>query len=609
MLAHEEQTKPILNFEYLFLNLFSKIKKNQSHLQTAKTIVQSLAHSFSQQKDIEEFMSKFQFSSNEEAFIARLEWHKTHGYLPKGLPDPHAVRLTPQNLQEKLDEAFNQYLAEIIEKFLTAKCPNQLKTGVAGLFYFLEGKDILIKLLTYLIAEFGFKQLVDPHAFALALLIGNGVETMDYELDGFGREKKSLVLRIGQEIMSKATYEKASSSSLITIFENSGLKSSPGSFEAFLQKKAAKEQLKERISSIFHQMIKPENYQHPDIFLKNMRKKVEQVPVVNTAMLGLHLLINGSFFSFNYLFKNKAETSSFSSYMFRHLAGKNLTNYFAERMVELVYHPSWRITLLQIIESIFSDQGQNPEGQEKDINHLLLKKNLHKITEFVFEHFTKNSSVPLKDNLGPLLEHFNGDTILKLFLNLLKPSETPLIDKILKSILPTVEELLFYTRVIDSFRKESVSFDGDAKFWEFFLRETLNQLVAIEIRKKSINSDPIPLAEMAAIRQEIVKKLLSLKQQELRSLLSKLPQSNPTLDSQTWNIIGHRDSCETESLKIEDSKLVQPLDEQQAVKFKEQSIHPSSRSSSTSTHKEILKDLDSEFEELLDEVEDNFIVI
>jgi hypothetical protein len=367
------------------------------------------------------------------------------------------------------------------------------------------------------------------------------LEVMDYDLEGFGRGKREVILKTGQKMMVEAIHSN-SHDSIEDIFNQSGLKYSPKSFEAFLQKKEAKEELKKTISSMLHQAIKKNNFQHPDLILKETREKVGQIPFIRAATLGLHLLINGTFFSLGYLFQTKDSHQSFLSWMLRHFSGKKLTDYLAERIVELIYHPSWRMTLLHLIEQTLSPNFQKT-GEIK--NKEILKEELLKITSFLFEHFTSPSTFPFQENMGSLIEKISGDTVLKIFLDALQTKGPPLIEKCLNSFSPTLKESLLHTRVVNSFRKEAVYFEGDAKFWEYFLREYLNQLVHVQIKQEGGYSDRLTLTQHLDTREKIVEQLLSLNQEELRLLLSQLSQTDLLLENQLWEMIPFNKSEET----------------------------------------------------------------
>ncbi len=547
-LVHQKSLEPVVDFEHLFLNLFCKMTASapKDHRQLAEAMVKSFAVSLSQQKEIDQYLKDIQLNDDQEgAFIARLKWHKNHHSLPKGLPDPDLVRLTKHNLQEKLDEALDQYLKEKIHKFLERSCPKQLKTGVSGIFYFLEGKDILVRLFSSLIAELGIKQLVDPHLFAMAILNGSGVETMDYELEGFGRDKRSLILKTGQKIMADSLLQNSLGSLLVKTFEESGLKHSPASTEDIFQKRKAKKELTKYISDILHKTFKPSHFQHPESFFKATREEMAQVPLVGTAVIGLHLLINGSIFACAYPLRNPDDNStSLPLWMFQHLSGKKLTDFLAERIVDLIYHPSLRITLMQLVDILTSEDSKEASPQNQT-----LKDDLNEITEFLFNHFTESINIPFREKITSLVEHFSGDALLKIFLDSLQPKETSLLEKGITSLLPTLKELLLYTRVLESFRQDAVFFEGDAKFWEYFIRESLNQHIAIQAQQNA--EKPLSLTELFAAREKIVDSMLGMESKQLRMILAHPPEIDMSLDGQPWNEISN-ETAPTKSDKLEE---------------------------------------------------------
>ena len=116
----------------------------------------------------------------------------------------------------------------------------QFKKGLLGALYFLEGRDLLIGLFTFLISEYGYKQLADPDLFALAILNNLVIEPMEYELDGFSRTSRKTILTTGQKMMKAAL----NNAPVADIFKAGRLKQSPGSGEGIFQKLETKALLK-----------------------------------------------------------------------------------------------------------------------------------------------------------------------------------------------------------------------------------------------------------------------------------------------------------------------------------------------------------------------------
>ena len=527
-LMHQDVVNFFVNFEHLFLRLLNKILNEPSKLNINpfEILVKSLAISLSQKKEMETYLSQFSFKSEEDTFIARLEWLKKHECLPKGLPDPEQVSLTSQNLAIELDKAASQYLEEYMVHFVQLICPQEFKRGLLKIIYFLEGKDILIQLFAYLINEFGIKQLADPHLLTLAILTSSGIEVMDYECEGFGRHKSHLILQTGKKIMSQALNPEANSLDLVRIFQEAGLKLAPKSFEGILQKKEAKERLEKHLSTTIYTMAKSEDFQHPDNILKTLEQKTCHVPFIGAATTSLHFLTNVTSFSFHYFFKHRQENISYPEFMLKHLMGKKSTDYLAQRIVALIYDPSWRIIVMQLID-LFLASLKEPEKQPSILKIFTLQKDIQIIAKYLFDYFTQPTESVILKNIDPG-GYLKVEDVLNLFSGSVQSKDVYL-QKIVKSFLPTIKELLLYTVVIESFRKEGVVFEGDAKFWEYFLRASLNQLVENKIQQQLGPSQTPTLTQLFEFRDQEVDRLLSLSQPELRSVLSKLSDSTQTL--------------------------------------------------------------------------------
>jgi hypothetical protein len=539
LLTGKHNLEPLINFEHLLLNLCIKLTSQKGDDARSKrlmqTAIKSLGRSLGYQPSIETFLNGHPFHSKEEQMIGRLEWHACQGILPEGLPNPHVIALTPANLNQELDHALSERVEKIATRFLQQVSLESLNRGLLGAVYFLEGKDFLIQLLTYLTAEFGIKQLVDPHLFALAILYAGGVEVAEYELDGFGRGKTKNVVFTGQQMIKEHLKERSDWKSTQKIFDQSQLKSSPGSTEAILQRYEAKRRLRKFIASLIYGMIKGEELQY-DSMLKGVRERASKLPIVGVATVSLHVLINGMFFSFGYLFRDaKQSETSYLSWLAKNFSGKKLSNYFADKVVDLIYHPSWRITLMQLIDDLLHAIDNPPPMGPPEETPPFKEEDLKPITDFLFQHFIKDSQIPFEGNIVPLIDYFTREGLLAQFRQLMRPSNDSLLEKALESLLPTMKELILYCRLVDAFRTEKVFFEGDQKFWEIFTRESLNRLTASDILRTKGRSTRISLAEISAIRIRHVDHLLKLNMQDLRIFLSDIPESSPMLDR--WEVI------------------------------------------------------------------------
>lgn len=531
-LVGKHNLEPLLSFEHLLLNICAKLKaesgKDNLSVHLIKRAVRSLGQSLKMQPHIEHFIEKLLLDSPQERFIARLEWHKRNNSLPKGLPNPATTALTPSNLDEELDKALTERINGLVRNLLNNVAPDSLKRGFLGIIYFLEGKDFLVQLLGYLISEFAVKQLVDPHLFALAILYASGEEVADFELDGFGRNKLGQVVFVGQNMMKESLKPGASWESIKKIYDSSQLKAAAGGFEGLMQKKEAKEKLRQFIAQLLYQMVKGEDLQY-DSLLKGVRERASQLPVVGMATITLHGLINGMFFSFGYLFRDEKQTdTSFLSWMAKNFSGKGLCNFLADRVVDLIYHPNWRITLLQMIDDL-EEVVMNPPPINAPQQAPYSDVDLKPITDFLFQHFVQDSQIPFEGNITPLMHYFTHEGLKEQFKQLLKPSNDSLLEKALTALLPTMKELKLYCRVVDAFRKDQVWLEGGQKFWEVFVRVSLNRLTASRIMELKGPRANVCLAEQAAIRNQFVEHMLTLEKAELRAFLSDVPECSEML--------------------------------------------------------------------------------
>ncbi len=514
-LVGKNSLESFVNWETLLLSLSKKAKEAQggNSENVAAKAVRSLAASLKWQEVIGTYISTLSLKSEEEGFIARLEWHKKKGSLPLGLPDPGRVSLTVSNLQQSLDESLAGYIEDKVAAFLERFSPAALKSGLLGVVYTLEGKDLLVKALSYLIAEFGYKQLADPHLFALAILYSGGMEVAAYEVDGFGRGKKELILKTGREMVAESLRPESTFRAIVALFERSGLRKAAGGLEEILQKKEAKELLRKHVASLIYEKFKEEDFRHDGRF-KGVREKASRMPLVGMATVSLHLVVNGMFYSLGYVFRKESQSdTSFISWMFKHFSGKDLYQFLANKIVDLIYHPSWRITLLQLVQDIMEP------ANDKNI----YLEDFKQVTEFMFRHLTKDSQLPFDAEVAAYCNRYVTQETLATFKEYLKPSQTPLTEKLLEAFLPTLNELRLYGRVLDMYRRQCVSFAGDAKFWEVFIRESLNEMVVQESWQKTV------------AREEIVRRLLEYDELKLKGCLSFAQKTLPA--KVDWNYL------------------------------------------------------------------------
>jgi len=535
LLLGKHNLEPLINFEHLLLKLCTTLSGMYERKPTRNltgTLLKSIGSSLAKQEEVDQFLQPMDLHSDDERFIARLEWHKRDQSLPRGLPDPHQISLTTRNLPEKLDEALYDLIEEMVIKLLDRHAIISKKSFLRVL-YELEGRDVTVHLLTYLIAEYGVKQLTDPHLFALAILYGGGEETAEYELDGFGKNSRKAIFEVGHDILEGVLGGKLSWGQINKIYEDSELRPSPGSMEGILQQREAKEKLREFLANFIYEMIKEDHFRHSGM-LKGVRERASRLPAVGMATLSLHFIINGMLFSFGYLFRGKKQDdTTFLTWMGKHFAGQSLCKFLADRIVDLIYHPSWRVTLMQVIEHM-NESMQKPVGRE-EAEEPFQPEDFKPITDFLFQHFIKDSQLPFEANIAPLVDYFTGEGLFLQFKELIKPAEEPLLEKALESLIPTIKELMLYSRVIDTFREERISFNGDAKFWEIFIRESLNQLVSGQVADTMSLSEKPKLSDLSAMRNVFVERLLVLDKNELREYLLGIEEQTSLI--RQWEMV------------------------------------------------------------------------
>lgn len=568
--------KGLIDVEFLFLKALTKLLNSKSQdsgkiKKVIKLLIRGLGKSFSEQPLIEDFLRGHTFHSKEEAFIATLEWHKQKGSLPKSLPDPLEERLTTGNLSEKIDEKLEKFLVDKLQLFLPKSSTAFSDSKFLRLAYYLEGKDAVIKLASHLIVKFGINQIVDPHLFAIAILNSSGNFTLDLELDGFGEGKESIILKAGKKMMLDKDLDK------IKIYNNSKLKASPNGLEGIKQRKEARDRLQKFIAKMIYDLIKTENFRQPETIFKLFREKAHELPFIGSATTTLHFLVNGTFFSLGYLFRDSSETeTSYLRWMFQKLSGKKLANFLSERIVALIYHPSWRITVMQILDD-FIEFYEKPEETVISKKKASINQSLKHITDFLFNHFTDGTPVPFKENIGSWIDYYSEEKVLMQFLDMFKSEKNDFLDEVLNSLTPLIKESILHTRITESFRKDGVAFEGDDKFFEYFVKIILDKLVEIDSNDRNSKVE-LTLKDKLKIREERIDKLLSLDQEKVRKKFARYASLDGSNKIKGWTFVERSALLDFDELSnalqevdksYEDSVVIEnkPIDERECLEL------------------------------------------
>jgi hypothetical protein len=544
---------PFLNVEHLLLELFEKISRPKEPTDRAfnvtALVIKSIASSLVCQKEIDAFLGQYTFHSDEEKMIARLQWHAKNESAPKrikrrlrdentqtedlkALPDPEHVPLDISNVSAKLDEQLTKYLEGEIEELLEKHGPQSLKNGFLGFIYELEGRDLIIKLLTTLFVQYGFKQVADSHLCCTGILSALGVDTTEYEIEGFGLRQTQNILGIAQEMLLKMQEPGQNAAAVHFLFKRSGLKCSPLSLVGIEQKEEAKKCLKQHLSKLLYDLIKEDpTCPAGSVTFNRIGKRLDELPFVGVATMVLRGIVNSLFFSYNYY--QKESQKSYFSYMASYLVGQRLCDYVSDRIVELIYHPTWRITLTKLLVDLLDNHFERTLDETS-----IRETHLKDISAFLFDHFTYNPPVAL-DGIAYLLPAVVWDQAVDQIKQLLKPvkDKPPFIEKIIAAVVPTIEECILYCKVCELIRKRGITFEGDAKFWEVFVYQTLNERVV-----KAFKWEKQPdLKARATHRSQLVGEMLAYTGDELFTNLAtsavdiRLPAMRTVVESALWD--------------------------------------------------------------------------
>ena len=203
--------------------------------------------------------------------------------------------------------------------------------------------------------------------------------------------------------------------------------------------------------------------------------------------------------------------------MLSQFAGKSWGEFVADKIVELIYHPSWRITLLQLIKDIIPVLAQPPQiaGIQSDEKIQLVRDKLREVAQFLFDHFTQGLKLPFQDKSGALIDHLAGEALYTQFIKYTQPPDPSFLEKALNPLIPVMDELLLEIKWIDAFRKESICFEGDRLFWKNYLKMALDHLVAISSEENPVHC-----------RERLVKELFVCDEQTMRRrLLDEIPDN------------------------------------------------------------------------------------
>lgn len=126
---------------------------------------------------------------------------------------------------------------------------------------------------------------------------------------------------------------------------------------------------------------------------------------------------------------------------------------------------------------------------------------------------------------GVVAAFLTGDKAFSALLQFLqKPQDGSFMQKGVPVIQSTINEYHLYTRVTNYFRSLGVTFEGDAKFWECYIRIYLTEMAPGNVENDGrLRSTPACWKS----RETVVEELLALNNKELRQKLANGPQLAP----------------------------------------------------------------------------------
>lgn len=521
-------TNPWVDFEHLVVTLCSKLQEVHASMledlkkqrpdapETPKNIglmLRSLAIVMSRQHSIDKFIAQKQLEGDAACFIARLVWHKNDGTLPPGVPDPSKVSLTPDNLAVELRKALDAHMETVVELFLNKYAPKSMRYN---LIYWLEGKQLLVKIFTNLLVDCGVEQLVNPHQLAILVLSAAGYKTEELELDKFGPRTNEQILKTGQKMIQEALKEKPDSEAILWHFTHAQLKASPGGLEAEEQKRDVKRLLTKHVSELIEKHLGGDMKRSSESGLQD-----KAFGLTNVANVGLQVLISTTVFYYKELMGANRGGKSLSQTVKTTIAGQTeLLDVMANKVVELIYHPSWRITVLHLINGFV--QSLITPDHKKAVTEDDCRRYFKSITTFLYGHISQ-------DLLGKFANALTGDLAYEKFRASVQPNgEASLLQKGVPVLLPLVKELLLYERVTQYFRGIGVQFAGDTKFWEIFVRFYLNEIESFNLSKKGHTQFVLDQVEnRAAIRKQALTAFAELEPIQLLKILAKPADCHP----------------------------------------------------------------------------------
>ncbi len=521
-------TSPWVDFEHIVLTLVTKLQEMQNNMaedlkrQDSKTspvpknvalVLKALASVMSRQDKAEEYIKEKRFIGENASFIARLSWHKENGGLPPGLPDP--AILTPDNLSVELQKALEKHMAKLMERLLDKFAPSEMRNNW---IYWLEGKDLLIKIFSSMAVELGVDQLVNPHSLGNLILSAAGYKIEHLELDKFGFRASKTVFDTTQSMLRESLQERPDSESILRKVTQADLKAGCGGSSALEQRRETRDLL----TVYVYEMIKKAMGQ-------NLNTSQDKAPlesklgVAGIANFALQVLISATVHAYKSLKGDLKPHETLAERVKQDFASQSdILVHLAKRIVGLIYHSSSRITVLSVL-NVIVESLLTPDHKKEAISEKESKQHFQEVTTFLYGRITV-------EQFKTFASMLTGDAAFKAFSAAIQPKGESLIKKGVPVLLPIVQELLLYGRVHQHFRNLGCSFAGDAKLAETYVRLYLNHVESFSLSPgvyTEFHVDQVP--DRALIRAKLLDVFHKLPPEELIKKLSLDPEVHKDL--------------------------------------------------------------------------------
>lgn len=504
LISDKNNVNMVLNFEYITVDFLSKLKKNHFNKETLVfKVVQIFDCILVNHNKSLLYVSSLGIESDKDKLICIIDWYSKNYKLPQSLPNPLLVN--SKNLDVCIKNSLEKY-CKIRVKIILNKIYTNKKYNFSNLIYLIEGKDFLVDIFTNLLVNNLVQQLVDPDLFAINILNSANIETMSFEQNVFDFNH---IFTVAEQILNNI--DNNNIDTIYDVVNNTILQSTEG-VESIKRKRCLKNSLTSYISNIIYKSIKNNKNDNPLNYLKSIKKSTQNIPVVGMTTGVLNFMINCCFFSLSYIANNSKNNESFYKWMFSSLHSKEMANKLAIKIVEFIYSPQWIINVLFLFEFLidtFLDDDSNIDSLFSENDNTLVEKTdkcIKNIIYSTFVYFFYKSSpndsvskivktVSTKNIATTLINFFENQTEKKYRLPVF--DQSLFVNKLLFSIIPSLNENCLIVEMINTSRSYGCFFDNDQHFWDIFIRQYINK---VDKHNQKIHVDKIDCLQYIDIK-------------------------------------------------------------------------------------------------------------